>query len=228
MELEVGGKGEGVRCVLSPRPAEETSAASSSHSAAAVAAAPDSQGLVPIVPVELQNLVTHIRRSPGGLGSPGLFISACYPDPGTITAARSAMDSDEPLPAAITAVDASLVLLMFLTSMPEPLLPKQVADVCSLCVPDSLASLDLLRNSMTKTSYATFLYLMKFFRDSLKKENRRTNGLSVEVLSATLASVFLTYEIASAGPMSKEGTLGYNDIINRRSDFVRGFLENVL
>ena len=51
---------------------------------------------------------------------------------------------------------------------------------------------------MTKTSYATFLYLMKFFRDSLKKENRRTNGLSVEVLSATLASVFLTYEIAGS------------------------------
>ncbi|QDZ20453.1 inositol polyphosphate phosphatase [Chloropicon primus] len=185
---------------------------------------------VPIVPLELQNLVQYIAKSNGGRGlrMPNLVISPSYPSFETIEVTREAMDTDSAIPASVGPVDASLVLLMYLTSFPEPLLPKQVADVCSLCVPDSMASLDLLRNSMSKTSYGTFLYLMKFFRDVLKKGNAKGNGLTVEVLSATLASVFLTYEIASTGPLSQEGTLGYNDILKRRADFIRGFLVNVL
>ena len=179
---------------------------------------------VPIVPLELQNLVYFIVSN-GGLKKANLIISPSYPSPETIELTRGAMDGDTAIPPGkVTPVDASLVLLMYLTSFSEPLLPKQVADVCSLCVPEGLASLDLLRNNMNKTNYATFLYLMKFFREVLKEENAQHNGLTVEVLAGTLASVFLTYEIQAGGPMSQEGTLGYNDIIKRRADFLKTFL----
>jgi phosphatidylinositol-bisphosphatase len=179
---------------------------------------------VPIVPLELQNLIYFIVNN-GGLKKANLIISPSYPSPETIELTRGAMDSDTAIPSTkVTPVDASLVLLMYLTSFSEPLLPKQVADVCSLCVPEGLASLDLLRNNMEKTSYATFLYLMKFFREVLKEENSQHNGLTVEVLAGTLASVFLTYEIQAGGPLSAEGTLGYNDVIKRRADFLKTFL----
>lgn len=220
VKLDLLVQGDGVRCALSPgsaAPSPEEGKGGASHH-------PE---VVPIVPLELQNLIRFIVTQ-GGLRMPHLIISPRYPSQETIEATRVAMDTDSSIPSHVSPVDASLVLLMYLTSFPSPLLPKQVADVCSLCVPDSLASLDLLRNNMTKTSYGTFLYLMKFFRDALRKENAASNGLTVETLAGTLASVFLTYEITSMGPMSQEGTLGYNDIIKRRTDFITQFLVNVL
>jgi len=176
---------------------------------------------IPIVPLELQNLVHFIGRD-GGLKAPGLFISPSYPSEEAIQATRAAMDSDSAVPAdRVTPVDASLVLLLLLSSYPQPLLPKQVADVCSLCVPDSMASLDLLKNNMTKTSFASFLFLMKFFRAVLRGQR---DCLTADDMAATLASIFLTYEITSGGPLSAEGTMGYADIIKRRGHFLKQFL----
>ena len=128
---------------------------------------------VPIVPLEVQNLC-HFIETKGGFVMPSH--ETHFDD-----AIREAIDSDRCIPSHITSDAASLVLWEYLTSMHQPLLPKAVADVCSLCVPDSLASkLELLQNNMGKTDFATFLFLCKFFRS-------QRNGLTVDVLSKLLS-----------------------------------------
>eukprot|EP01059_Diplonema_ambulator_P010897 TRINITY_DN20914_c0_g1_i1.p1 TRINITY_DN20914_c0_g1~~TRINITY_DN20914_c0_g1_i1.p1 ORF type:complete len:729 (+),score=150.32 TRINITY_DN20914_c0_g1_i1:81-2189(+) len=149
----------------------------------------------PSVPKELWLLVDNIIKH--GAASPELFPEDLDPD--AFGKVQKYLDSTAkviPSDFGVSPGQMSHVLLIFLRSLQEPILPYRCYQAC-------ISGQKLSPSSLPAVNYNTFTYIIAFLKHLLLPENNSTNKLEKEILVHTFTSVLLRRDPTS-GPVTQE------------------------